>query len=290
MFTSATRPGLLQLRWVAIAALCCAGASRANPEADIQALTFGKRTVHVPPPAGFVALSAREPGVLVQAQAYLPQSNRLVEMYQPESGEIIDSTGFRTAYFQLQSLRHMDGVTISTAEFDRLSVETEKELEQAFVKLDELAETMMSKGNDSVQSQTGTDPAIALNGTVYLGRDRKEPWGLFFSLRSTLSAGEGSAASSAQMAMSGAIVIIDQQQMMLYAYRRFNGPNDQAWTRDAVSRWADQVRAANPDRLVLKTDARANGWDWRRTAFMGIAGALVAGLIAVVVQLGRRNS
>jgi len=277
------------LRWVAIAALCCAGASQASPEANTAALTFGKRTLHVPPPAGFAALSASEPSVLLQAQAYLPQSNRLVEMYQPESGEITDSTGFRTAYFQVQSLRHMDGVEISTAEFDRLSVETEKELELAFVKLDELAETLMSKGNDSVRSQTGTDPAIALDGTVYLGRDRKEPWGLFFSLRSTLSAGEAGAATSAKMAMSAALVIIDQQQLMLYAYRRFNGPQDQTWTRDAVSQWADAVRAANPDRHVVNTDARQNGWHWRRTAFMGIAGALIAGLIALVVQLGRRN-
>jgi len=222
----------------AIVMLCAALAAHADP------LQFGARTLEIPKPQGFDALSPVSPNQLKLAQAYLPASNRLVEIYVlPESiWAIIAGKGPPMArYFQLQVIRDIDGASISENQFQEGVKEMEAEIEES-MKLTQELNAQLQKGNNTAERMTSTNPQVALSGMEYLGIYRREPWGLFFTMKVHATAGGVDKTAVG----SGAVILINQQPLLTYAYARFEAESDRQWTEQAASAWADAIRGANP--------------------------------------------
>ncbi|HET7845225.1 MAG TPA: hypothetical protein VFL14_13805, partial [Xanthomonadales bacterium] len=245
-----------------------------------------------PAPPGFEAVSRRLPQFLVLAQNYLPPGNRLVEAYllpediaKLELGEDVDIR----RYFQLQTLRTLDGVPVSATEFAEVSGQIEKSLGEALTNFGEQGAQLAAQGNAAAKRQVGVDPQVGLGGVQYLGTFRKEPWALFFTTRATVTTpGSGSTPATA----ASALAVIDHQVAYLYAYTYENdaSPHGRGWAQDAVSEWANTVRWANPDDPALEARAKrlGGGFDWEAVGRAAGIGAFIAIVVGFLRQ--RRKS
>ena len=160
-------------------------------------LAFGKRTLEVPPPEGFVALAKSSPQYLAAAQAYLPPTNRLVDSYALPKAAAALAAGTPAnldRYFQLQTLRKVEGVALSSSDFLEARSEIEKSFDQALKDVD--VQKLTTNGNAEVKKQTDNDPQIALAGIQSQGVFRREPWALFFTVKSRVSSASGSSTRS----------------------------------------------------------------------------------------------
>jgi hypothetical protein len=233
-------------KWVIVGIVCllggfAAGAGLADP------VQFGTRTIEIPPPPSgqYRALAAAFPKVVAAMQAFLPTQLRLVDTYVTNdqyTGLALGTNKRLDRYFQLQVARPLDGVPVSEAQFKQARPGILQGVAQVANQLPRLRD-QMTHGNQAVQAQTGHDPGVTLSQPNYLGAFRQTDWGVFYSMKIGVKAADGQ--PSTVMAMSGSVIDIDGQLMMLNAYCQFSGPQDLQWTRQAISAWADAVRAAN---------------------------------------------
>jgi len=246
---------------------------------------FGPRTLDIPAPADFQPLAAVSPRYIQAAQAYLPATNRLVEAYASAEDASALAQGKATPlarYFQLQAPRKADGIAVSEQDFLDASKEIEGGLEQTLKDSKALTTQLTQQGNAEVKRMTATDPKIALSGVNYLGVYRREPWGLFFTIKSGVSG----AGTSQTLVCGGALVLVNYQLLFLYSYSQYHDEDDRRWVEQATSSWADAVRAANPnDPAIAKTASHGSGGVMRNA----LIGALIGGLIGLVASVLRKR-
>ena len=268
-------------------ALLLAGALlEATSVSHAQEVAFGTRTLKIPNPEGFEPLAALSPRYMQAAQAYLPATNRLVEAYATaaDAQALGRGEGATLArYFQLQAPRKADGLPVSESDFIDAGKEIEGGLEKTLKNSDELTTKLTSQGNAEVKRMTTTDPKVALSGVSYLGVFRREPWGLFFSIKSGVSAG----GANQTLVCGGALVLVNYQLLFLYSYSQYHDEDDRRWVEQATSSWADAVRAANPnDPAVAAKASHGLGAGVLRNTLLG---AIIGGLIGLVVAVVRKR-
>jgi hypothetical protein len=254
--------------------------------ADAATQRFGARTLTIPDPDGFAALANDVPQYIQVAQAYLPATNRLIDAYASPADKQSIAAGRGAElkrYFQLQVPRRADGTPVSEADFQSASKEVESGLEAALKNSDQLASDLMKKGNSEVKKLTSTDPGVSISGVGYLGVFRREPWGIFFSIRSKVGA---TGSSTDKLVCSGALVLINFQLVYLYSYAMDRGESDRRWAEDSLSAWADAIRAANPNDPAV---ASTTGGGSNRLIKNILLGAIIGGLVFLVSKIIRKN-
>ena len=256
--------------------------------AHAETLQFGSRALNIPNPEGFEPLATVSPRYIQAAQAYLPATNRLVEAYATPADAKALAQGQPTSlgrYFQLQTSRKAEGVVVSAAEFAEASKEVEGSFEQTLKNSQPLATQLTDQGNAEVKRLTSSDPKIALSGIGYLGAFRREPWGLFFTIKSGLTAEDG---TNQVMVCGGALVLVNYQLLFMYSYSQYRDESDRRWVEQATSAWADAARAANPD--DPKVAATASSGLGSGVLRMALIGAVIGGLVGLVGFLLRKRS
>ena len=263
-------------------------------------LTFGKRTLSVPRPTGFIPGSEVAPQLMPILQSYLPSTNRLVEAFVDAKNIkalVKGSASTLDPYFQLQVLRSLEGVVVSSADFAAQAKTTEAQIELQMKTVEADVAEAIATGNAEATKATGSDFAVGFSDSRYLGVFRREPWGTFFSMQARIETTIDGKAEHMLVGTSGVIALINHQVLLLYSNRQIRSDADLQWTRDSLSRWADRVRAANPDAPGLEVQAKLlpRGVDWTR--LYPLAGAAVVflvlsamgALIAFVVVSNRRR-
>lgn len=246
-------------------------------------LPFGARTIDVPPPAGFVAVSATVPGLLEVGAANLPPHKRLVEVFVlPSDESALRSGGNATLerLFQIESLRAGDGVLMTEADFAKSMTSLESAFERTLAKPGDPTRAD-ARADDATLAKAGAGGAVSVDGLEGVGIFRREPWGLFLTTRARTT----SASGTEQVTRSSAIVLVNQQVMSLDAYTSADeaSSNGRAWSEQAVSEWADAVRAANPDQAAL-----AHGEvEFPFYYLLIAAGVLIAGIAAYFARKER---
>jgi hypothetical protein len=261
--------------------LCCAFAAAAT-------LQFGTRSLNVPEPEGFTSLSTVSPRYMQVAQVYLPATNRLVEAYATPADAKALSDGRvaqLTRYLQLQAPRAAEGTPISELEFTEASKEMEAQFESTMRNSKDLADNVAQKGNAEIKRITSTDPKVALSGMEYLGTYRREPWGLFFSIKSAVSAGDG---SKQTLVCAGALVMINYQLLFMYSYAHYHDSGDREWAEQATSAWADATRAANPNDPAVAAKVK-HGFFGGSLLRNTIIGAIIGGIVGLFAKIFRKS-
>jgi hypothetical protein len=255
-------------------------------------LQFGARTLEFPDPAGFVPVSARAPQFFELAAAYLPATNRMVEIYVPpddaaklEAGE---ASAF-TRYFQIQSLRSVDGTPVSAAEFAGAANTIEAEIQKGVAQAEAQMPGMAQRGNAALREVTGRDDGVNLGQLQYLGSFRREPWALFYATSAGGSATMAGEREAFQMVSSAAVALIDHQLVYLYAFAE-DTADGRAWSQQAINAWADAVHAANPDDPALEASAQPlTGSPGSGIVRGAIIGGLIGGLVGLIAFLARKR-
>lgn len=272
---------LTALRRTALGA--AAGFVLATGAAVAAPVSFGDRTLDIPAPAGYVAVATRAPQYISVSQSFLPTGNRLVELFTtPDDGDRLAKRepAVLARYYQLQVLRRFEGTVLSAEDFKDARDQMEASFEQAFGKLDDAARDLAASGSAELRRASGTDAQVTMGGTQFLGAFRREPWGLFFSMRSNVSIEDSGRTAALPVTASGAITLVNHQLMYFYAYSDGHGADALDWTQQALGQWVDAVRAANPDDPALEATATrtGGGFSWQRVVLFAILGAITAAL------------
>lgn len=258
--------------------------------ASARPVTFGPRTLQVPEPQGFKAVAQSAPAFMRIAAAYLPASNRLVDVYvKPDAAATLaGGQGVELdQYFQLQVARTMDGIVISPKDFESAKGEIESSIQEAIKDSSKAADQLIRSGNAEVQRATSQDPKLSMSGLQQLGFFRREPWGVFFTVKTHVA----SAAAPQQEDMVGAcaFVMVNYQGLFLYSYAHYGSEADRHWVEQSVSSWADALRAANPDDSGLESQAVHTGFDWNRVVKSALLWAVIGGLIGFFVTVMKKR-
>ena len=212
--------------------------------ADQDVFQFGARSVRVPKPQGFVPIVAIAPKVAQIAQAYAP-TNRLVEMYftADDAKGLAAGKGITPASsFDLQVMRQFDGVAVSEKQFEEMIKQSAAQMERAGQDMKKSLDTETKQGNANAKRSIGVDPKAAVSGTEYLGVYRREPWGLFFTMKNHIAT-RGDTGRT--MIASTATVLVNQQVLFLNSSAVFHDESDQKQIEQAMSAWVDAIRKAN---------------------------------------------
>ena len=270
----------------ALAALFVLGSGVAVAEP----VAFGARMLDIPPPEGFVATAKDVPAFLEISQGFLPPGNRLVDTYvDPADKAAFVPAELRAAaprlqrYFQLQVPRRFDGARVSPEDFASGSAGFEARLEQSMDTMEAMVSGLTVRGSRELKDKTGKAMDLDVGEVRYLGVYRREPWGLFFTVASHLQVGgaDGDASQSGPVLSAGAMALVNQQIVMLYAYARSHDEATRGATEASLSDWVDRVRAANPDDAELAHQVQKSGFD---LASIG-RGALIGGLCGALIGL-----
>ena len=243
---------------------------------------FGTRSLQIPNPTGFEAVAARAPEYARASQAYLPAGNQLLDVYVPPAAATALAAGKPTGldrYFQLQVPRQFAGVIVPHNDFAAGRAQIEQGMAAQMKQADALAAELTQQGNAAVKRQTHVDPALSLSGVRYLGVYRREPWGLFFTVKSRI----GGAVSSEEQVGSGVFALINYQVVYLYDYATYHDERDRRWAEQALSAWADAIHAANPDDPAVAAQTGLSRAD--KVKLLGLAGAIGGGLVGVLIAL-----
>jgi len=213
-----------------------------GPDQDV--FQFGARSVRVPKPQGFEPIVAIAPNVAQVGQAYAP-ANRLVEMYftsDDAKGLAAGKAVTPTRSFDLQVMRQFDGVAVSEKKFEEMIKQSAAQMERAVQAMKKSLEAETKQGNADAKRSIGVDPKIAVSGTEYLGVYRREPWGLFFTMKNHIAT-RGDTGRT--MIATTATVLVNQQVLFLNASAVFHDESDQKRIEQAMSEWVDAIRKAN---------------------------------------------
>lgn len=266
------------------AAALLALAACAVADAQAAPVAFGKRTLEIPAPTGFVAVAKISPELLRLSEGYLPAGNRLVEIYlsEDEAAALARGEGAQMQrYFQLQVMRSVDGQPISAEEFSTASKQVEDGIRETIPSLAAEYGDIAAKGNAQVKDAVGVDPGVELGPATYLGAFRREPWGTFFTIALTVASGDAASRSDERTVGASALVLVNHQVLYLYSYNDYGSEADRRWAEGAVSAWADAVRRANADDPAVAREASRSWFDRG-----GIArSAMVGGAIGFVIAL-----
>jgi hypothetical protein len=288
--TRATR-SLFSFGIAAALALVMSPVALAGPAEPVK---FGDRQLQIPAPEGFVPVSRELPDYMQAVQGFLPPANRLVEAYLAPDDKAAMAAGQQrnlAHYFQLQTMRSVDGQPISSSDFSEAMGQVEQQIATMMPKMDAEAAKLSAQGTEALQNQTGGDTQLEIGGVQYLGIYRREPWGLFFTTSMGVKVTEGDAAQAMRLYSASALVLVDHQLLYQYAYADANDPQARAWAERSVSAWADATRAANPDDPGVESQAKqlSGGFDWSRVVKRGLLFGLIGALAALVAGWMRRR-
>jgi hypothetical protein len=260
-------------------------------QALAEPVTFGARTFNMPAPEGFVAVSKSAPRYVQLSQGYLPASNRLVEAFVPAEAAqaLAENRGASfERYFQLQTLRKADGRPLSSEDFRNTTTEIEAQFAKVLKEVD--VDKLTREGNAQVKKSTTTDPQVAISGIESQGVYRREPWGIFFTVRSRVASGVSG--EPTDLICAAGLTLINHQLMYLNGYAQQHGPADERWVQQAVSSWADMVHAANPDDAAVAAQAESlsrGGFNWKQLRDRTLLGAGIGALFGLVIALARKG-
>src|SRR5262249_43355138 len=160
----------------------------------------------------------------------------------------------------------------------------ESSINEAMKNVSSTTDQLTREGNARVERATSQDPKLSMSGMQQLGFFRREPWGVFFTIKSHVAS--GAAQQQEDMVGACAFVMVNYQGLSRYSYAHYHGESDRRWVEQSVSAWADAVRAANPDDPSLESQAvHTGGFDWNHMLKTAVLWGVIGGLIGFFVTL-----
>jgi hypothetical protein len=270
-------------RIIALLFVCGTLLAATASHADI--VQFGSRSLNIPSPQGFAPISSVSPQALQIMQAYLP--NRLAEAYAtPDDIQkmFIGQKIMLVRYFQLQVLHRADGVSVTKAGFQEILKQIEDEPGTSINNVTEEVAPLVQHGNAEVEKITAQNPQTTLSDIQYLGIYRRESWGLFSSMKARFTA---TSSTNKQVIASSAAVLVNHQLLFLYSFSDFHDEHDRQWSEQALSTWADAVRAANPDDAAVAISTQESAQENPQTATIGelIFGSMQSFIVWILIVI-----
>ncbi len=241
----------------------------------------GGRTIKLPAPAGFERIDGLNPEVDRMVEGMLPASNRYLARFDPPKNSASD----QGRSFNVQVMRSLENREIGDRTFGDIKQQTKAEIEKAQETIRQEIAKVRGKAEKAFQDATDADAALSLSDVVMLGSFDDSQSSLGFTMALNIAAKAGDKSVKSKLVIASMIVPVNGRLIYLYANADFNSAADRAWAEQAVTAWRDIVVAANP----RVEGPKAGGFDFSRIGRSGLIGAVIGGVVALVMMLFKKK-
>lgn len=274
-------------RWVMLALSCvCAGA-----QATEVSLQVGNQTLRYQQPAGYVRVSEAAPPLFRYLESAMPPANRLVEAFYTSADIRILTTGEGKAadtYFMVQSIRALEDQTVSTADWRQLLSQASAEMG----KFDVNAEVAKDATRDERMSQAAGQQVEMKFGKIgtpqVYSQDEHE---VRFLMLIPVTVNVGGQPLSITGVCAGAMVLVRNKPLLVYAYRASSSAADVAAAKQQLAEATGALLALNASSADVATSpgAKVGGFDWSRVAMKAAIGGGIGLVIGLFVWIRNRR-
>lgn len=243
----------------------------------------------IPGPADGHAVRAAAPMLFQSTQSFLPQGNRLVEMYVTAEDVAAMKRGEAPPMkrqFQIQVPRAFEGKSMSASDFSDVSGMLEKELAKMDGEFEKRAQQLVAQGNASFAAENGPGVTASMDEMRFLGVHRREPWGLFYTMSMAGAIDSADGKEPFRTYGAGAVMRLGGQLVYLYSYADQMLPDAKTLAQSSLDAWANAVHAADPIKApVVDEEARLRN----RSLFGGLLGMAIIVVGAFLVRRVRNS-
>lgn len=262
--------------------------------AKAEEINVGGQRIEIPSPQGYTNLLPTMAPYYETMQAYVAPSNiRYVTLINDAAAAKLAAGEFAelTRYMTIETEKSISNRAVSATMFDELRNVLGAQLDDVMTKVNELLPEIIDKGNAELSDSLNQEVNLAVGELVPLPGLISSDNVAGYSMYMSVAAGVGSDASDAQV-VSATMLAVHVKERILFLYVYGQEP-DVEWTRTAVSRWADQILAANPvasDAEPASAVEASGEFEWARLIRVTIIGAVIGGLIVLIGSWVRANN
>ena len=238
-------------------------------------------------PAGYVRISQDSAPLFQYLEAAMPPANRLVEaFYTPADVQrlLVGGGAAKDTYFMVQVIRSMERQTVSNADWSTIMSQATAEMGRVDVNAELNGDGARNQRmSEAAGKSVTTEFGEVSTPKIYDQTDR----GVRFLMFIPLTIQSDGRELSLSAVCAGAMVLVRNKPLLVYAYRAQSAPNDIAAVKQDLAVAVDALLALNASSAEVASSpgAMTGGFDWGRLAMKGMIGggiALVIGLIAVL--------
>jgi len=254
----------------------------------VNAATFsvGGKDLEIPSPNGFSLVTQEMDAVYRLSLQMADPMNDQLAYYIPESDVPVAMSGEIPSlerYYILKVNKKLKNMVIGSKDFVELKRVSKRQNREILKSVETKMPSLMEKTSKGISEEFDVDVALKLSKMVLLDphyeTDNAFAYSMYINYGSTV---EG---SKEDFIVSATTTFVNGggKILLLYCY----GPQEELeWTRSASKAWAGMVMASNAQPPSHSSGSR--GIDWSKVLEKGIVGAIVGGLIALVLGVFSR--
>src|SRR6185503_1198552 len=230
------RAGLLLT--IALWSACASGQPQSEPQSVV--VVGGERFV-LPPPKGFMRVTASHARVMQRAQLATFPTNRLVAVFALEKQLEGITLGYESSldrYHLVQVSQQRESRTASPADFDRVRSVIRNQMDEVFRKVEpRVAE--ITRRLERQLSEDAREPVTIRSGeSVPIRIFNESPVSFAFGTLSRMEYREGSTVDDYVLASIASAVLVRGKMLYVYTYATVRTEGDTEWAKRASVAWA----------------------------------------------------
>jgi hypothetical protein len=253
----------------------------------------GGEAVYIPAPTGFHEVSQLSPETRKFAEMVTPPKNRLLAVFVSEGdlGQIMKGEDpVLDRYILMQCYRQLENSRITGAEFSKLAGQVRQEQYTLLEKDKATRDSRIAQMSKTISKEYGIALNLKIGETAPLGVFMEKTGAIGFAYLAKCQASAEGQQLDHLVAGATSIMRVKGNLMYSHVYSKYATAQDLDWVRTTTSVLADQIQAANiGEGTSAKADYRRTGFDWNKVITYGIAGAILAGIIALLKGFAKRK-
>ncbi len=259
-----------------------------NVEVDV-----GGVKIDVQAPNRFYEISSLSSETREIAAMGTPSTNRLLAVFVSEEdlGRIVKGESpILERYILLQVSRRLEAENISNMDFQKLVTHFKDQQNVLFGKYKDKIDGLLEGATKKMSEESDLLLKMELGENISLGIFLEQPNAFgFANLMKYRVAVEGEELDS--IVAGGSSFILTRGKMLFaYVYSVYETQDDVDWVRSKSKEWVNSLLVSNETATSNSVQRLSpiTGIDWERIVGKGIVGAVVGGLLALIIGLFRR--
>ena len=247
--------------------------------------TIGGRVLEIPSPSGFYKVTPQMDAVYRLSLQMVDPMNDQLAYYISESDVPVAMSGEippLDRYFILKVNKKLKTMMVGSKDFTKLKNITKQQNRQMLKSVEEKMPSLIDKMSKGISEEFDVNFAMKLSQIVPLDPHYETDNAFAYSMY--INYGVVAEGSKEDLIVSATATFVNVAGKILFLYC-YGPQKDLEWTRSASKAWASMVMERN---ALPPSRSSGGGFDWGRVFDKGIVGAIIGGLLALLIGVFSR--
>ncbi len=252
-----------------------------NTSVCAESFDIGGNQIILPTPEGYVQVTQEMDAVHRLSMQMTDPMNDLLAYYISESVASIAMDGElppleRT--FMVKVNKELKGMIVSSQDFAEIKIMTKRQNNEALESVKSQMPEMMDKSSKGISKEFDINFALQVTNMIPLDSHYESDNAFSYSMYINYGVSAEGLKEESVMVVTSTFINVSGKIIFLYCY----GPqSDLEWTRNAIKSWTERVLSSNDQPPTQSS----GGINWDKVIEKGIVGAIIGGLIGLVLSL-----